>query len=99
MSFPETTAYPEPSQATTALVLGILGIVCCAPLAVVVWIMANNEIEGIRAGRRNPANEGTANASRILGIVGTVLLGIGLIVLVLAIAGALVLPFTSEFNL
>jgi hypothetical protein len=98
MSFPDTPAYPESSQATTALVLGILGIICCAPLGVVAWIMANNELEGIRGGRRNPANEGTANASRILGIVGTVLLGLGLIALVLLIAGLFAIPFTTEFG-
>lgn len=99
MSFPETSSYPEPSQATTALVLGILGIVCCAPLAIVAWIMANNELEGIRAGLRNPENEGTANASRILGIVGTALLGIGLIVLILGFIGLFALPFISEVGL
>ena len=60
--------------------------------------MANNELEGIRGGRRNPANEGTANASRILGIVGTVLLGLGLIALVLLIAGLFAIPFTTEFG-
>ncbi|MGH8915710.1 MAG: DUF4190 domain-containing protein [Acidimicrobiia bacterium] len=96
MSFPETPAYPEASQATTALVLGILGIVCCGILAIPAWIMANNELEGIKAGRRNPSNEGVANASRILGIVGTVLLGIGIVIGILAIAGALVVPFTEE---
>ncbi|HEY4607408.1 MAG TPA: DUF4190 domain-containing protein [Acidimicrobiia bacterium] len=95
MSFPDSPTYPEPSQATTALVLGILGIVCCAPLAIVAWIMANNELEGIRAGRRNPANEGTANASRILGIVGTVLIAIGVVFGILFLAGALVFPFTD----
>jgi uncharacterized membrane protein (DUF485 family) len=96
MTFPETPAYPEQSQATTALVLGILGIVCCQVLSIVAWIMGNNELEGIRAGRRNPTNEGTANAARILGIVGTVLLGIGIIFGILALAGAFVLPFTDD---
>jgi len=92
MSFPETPAYPEASQATTALVLGILGIICCPILGIVAWIMANNELEGIKSGRRNPTNEGTANASRILGIVGTVLIGISIIALILLAAGALVFP-------
>jgi len=97
MSFPETPAYPEASQATTALVLGILGIICCAPLAIVAWVMGNNELEGIRAGRRNPANEATANASRILGIIGTVLLGIGIVVGILLLAGLMALPFSNDF--
>lgn len=99
MSFPETPAYPEASQATTALVLGILGIICCPILGIVAWIMANNELEGIKSGRRNPTNEGTANASRILGIVGTVLIGVSIIAIILAIAGALVIPFDDITDL
>jgi hypothetical protein len=98
MSFPtESTPYPEASQASTALVLSIIGLVCCQVLGVVAWVMANNELEGIKAGRRNPANEGTANAARIIGIVGTVLLGIGILFAILAFAGLMVLPFTGDF--
>lgn len=87
MTFPEAAAYPETSQASTALVLGIVGIVCCLPLAIVAWIMANKELEGITSGRRNPQNEGTAKAARIVGIIGTVLFGIGLILLFTSLVG------------
>jgi hypothetical protein len=93
MSFPEQAAYPDASQATTSLVLGILGIVCCGPLGIVAWVIGNNEMKGIEEGRRNPANLGTAKAGRILGIVGTALLAIGIIWVILAFTGALVLPF------
>jgi hypothetical protein len=75
--------YPEQSQATTALVLGILGIVICQILAPFAWSMGNKEMQAIDAGRRPPENRGTANAARILGIVGTVLLGIGIIGVIL----------------
>lgn len=95
MTFPAAQAYPENSQATTALVLGIFGIICCAPLAIVAWIMANNELQGIQAGRRNPANQGTANAAKILGIIGTVLLAIGLIFGAMVLTGGMVLPFVD----
>ena len=91
MTFPEAIAYPEKSQASTALVLGILGIVCCGPLAVVAWIMANKELEGMASGSRNPQNEGTAKAAKVVGIVGTVLLGIGIIALLTV--GLSVIPF------
>jgi hypothetical protein len=98
MSFPtESTPYPEASQASTALVLSIIGLICCQVLGIVAWVMANNELEGIKAGRRNPANEGTASAARIIGIVCTVLLGIGILVAILAFAGLMVLPFTGDF--
>lgn len=72
--------YPEASQATTVLVLGILGIVICGILAPFAWVMGNNELAAIDAGRRPPEQRSTANAGRILGIIGTVLLVIGLLV-------------------
>ncbi len=67
-------------QGTTILVLGILGIVICGILAPIAWVMGNNAIKEID---RNPSaysNRGTVNAGRILGIIGTVLWAIGIIV-------------------
>lgn len=88
MTFPQSAAYPEQSQATTILVLGILGIICCGPLGIVAWVMGNNELAAIEAGRRTPENRSTANAGRIMGIVGTVLLALGIFLFVgLLVAG------------
>lgn len=84
----ESGAYPEASQATTILVLGIIGIVLCQLLGPVAWIMGNNELQAIDAGRRAPENRGTANAGRILGIISTVLLALGLLFLVFVLVGA-----------
>lgn len=81
-------AYPEASQATTVLVLGILGIVICGILAPFAWSMGNKELAAIDAGRRPPDQRSTANAGRILGIIGTVLLGIGIVVFLLIIVGS-----------
>lgn len=75
--------YPEASQATTILVLGILGVIVCGVLAPIAWVMGNTELEAIDSGRRPPENRGTANAGRILGIIGTVLLVVGIIVLII----------------
>ena len=81
--FPQDpNVFPEASQATTILVLGILGIVVCGPLAIFAWVMGNNELAAIDAGRRPPENRGTANAGRILGIIGTVLLALGILFLI-----------------
>ena len=68
--------YPEASQATTALVLGILGLVLCQVLGPFAWSMGSKELQAIDAGRRPPENRGTANAAKILGIVSTALLGL-----------------------
>lgn len=85
----QSGSYPEASQATTVLVLGILGLVICQVLGPFAWVMGNRELEAIDAGRRAPENRGTANAGRILGIISTVLLGIGLIIGILVLVGAI----------
>lgn len=72
-------AYSEASQATTALILSILGLACCAIAAPVAWYMGNAEVVAIDAGRRDPSNRGTAKAAKIIGIVGTVLAVVGII--------------------
>ena len=90
MTFPQSSAYPEQSQATTILVLGILGIICCGPLGIAAWIMGNNELAAIDAGRRNPEGRSTANAGRIMGIVAAVLMILG----VLFFIGALIFGFS-----
>ncbi len=74
--------YPEPSQATTALVLGIVGVILCGLLSPFAWWMGRKEVRAIDAGQRPPENRGNARIGQILGIIGT---GI----LVLAIASAI----------
>lgn len=77
---PVVRIYPEGSQATTALILSILGYVaCCLITCPIGWYIANEEARAIRAGRRDPSNMGVANAARILGIVGTIIIGIGIV--------------------
>lgn len=73
--------YQEDSQATTVLVLGILALVLCQVLGPIAWVMGNKELAGIDAGLRPPQNRGTAQAGRILGIISTVFLIIGIAVL------------------
>ncbi len=69
--------YQEDSQATTVLVLGILSLVLCQVLGPFAWVMGNKELAAIDAGKRPPQNRGTAQAGKVLGIIGTVLLGVG----------------------
>jgi hypothetical protein len=67
------------SRATLILVLGIVSIVCCQLLAPVAWYLGNQELKDIRAGYVSMENEGIAKAGMILGIIGTILLGLGLL--------------------
>jgi uncharacterized membrane protein YjgN (DUF898 family) len=64
------------------LVLGILGITICGICAPIAWIMSNNAIKEIDAGRGDPAQRGSANIGRIIGIIGTVLVVLGLLFVV-----------------
>ena len=95
MTVPVSSPYPEQSQATTILVLGILSIVCCGLLGIAAWVMGNNELKAIDEGRRPPDNRGTANAGRICGIVGVVLSALGL---ALAFSGILAIPFFESIR-
>jgi hypothetical protein len=76
-----TPRYEEASNATAVMVLGIVGIFfnIVAPVA---WVLGNQELEAIRAGRRPPEGESNAKVGRILGIVGTALLAVGVAVLI-----------------
>ena len=71
--------YPQDSQATTILVLGILSLILCQFLGPFAWVMGNKEIAAIDAGERPPENRSTAQTGRILGIISTVLLIIGVV--------------------
>lgn len=72
------------TQAIIALVLGILGVLCCAPVAPVAWYIGSNEE---RAGREERAaaagpgrplgpiiGGGVPMLGKALGIIGTVML-------------------------
>jgi len=98
MSFPQARAYPEESQATTILVLGILSFVCsCFPLGIAAWVLGNRELQAIDAGMRNPANRGTANAGRIIGIVATFLGLIGFVIVIFVLFFGLSLGVIDGF--
>lgn len=75
MSEPISGSGPATSnRPTIALILGILGIICCGLLAPVAWYIGSQELKSIAAGTAPAAGEGLAKAGMILGIIGTVLL-------------------------
>jgi hypothetical protein len=66
-------------QGTTILVLGILGLVTCGLLGVVAWVMGNGALRDIDAAPGYYANRTNVVTGRILGIVSTCLLAVGLV--------------------
>lgn len=67
------------SQATTALVVGILSLLCCNLAGPVAWWLGQKELDLIRAGSSPAAGEGLAMAGKILGIIATVLFGFAIL--------------------
>jgi len=67
------------SNATTALILGIVSVVCCQILGPVAWYLGNKELQAIRAGAAPVTGEGSAKAGMILGIIGTILFALSIV--------------------
>lgn len=76
-----------PHRGGLILALGIIGLVAgCIILSPIAWVMGNQDLTEIRAGRMDPEGEGLTQAGRILGIIGTVIMifYVGLLCLVAA---------------
>lgn len=65
-----------PHRATLVLVLGILSLVVCAPIGIAAWIMGKKDLAAMRAGYMDPTGESTTQVGYILGIIGSVLFGL-----------------------
>jgi hypothetical protein len=71
---PLPDAHLKPHRATMVLMFGVIGLVVCQPFGIAAWLMGNNDLREMRAGRMDPDGKDQTNAGRILGIVATVLL-------------------------
>jgi hypothetical protein len=83
-----TPPRPDHPQSTLALILGIIGLVfgfmcgvgfLASPFA---WALGRNAVKEIQASRGRMGGEGTARAGMITGIIGTILLGLGVLLLI-----------------
>ena len=68
-------------QATTVFVLGLLGLLMCQVLSPVAMFMGNKYVAECRAFDIEP--DGLGVAGRILGIVGTILFALSMVVVVI----------------
>lgn len=97
---PPPYGYPRPPakhpQATTVLVLGILGLVACQLLAPFAWYQGNRVLEEIRTSRSPLSGESEANIGKILGLVGSILLIITLaLVAVMFLVPVILIPIIA----
>ena len=70
--------FVQPHRATTVLVLGILGLVCCGILGVIAWIFGNEDIRKMNSGQMDMSGYDTTKIGRLLGIISTVLWIVGI---------------------
>jgi hypothetical protein len=88
---------PDHPQATTALVLGILGIVLCQVIAPFAWSTGKKAVDQIDASGGRLGGRGMAQAGYVMGVIGTVLLGLYLLFLVAVVGfGAMGAVFSSS---
>ena len=66
-------------RATTALVLGIVGLVLCGIAAPFAWRIGKGAMDDIDRSQGTLGGRGQAQAGYVLGIIGTVLLVLGLL--------------------
>ena len=87
---------PDHPRATTALILGILGLVLCGIAAPFAWRIGKGALDDIDRSQGRVGGRGQAQAGYILGIIGTILLAISVLafflIVVLAIGGLATSP-------
>jgi uncharacterized membrane protein YjgN (DUF898 family) len=74
---------PDHPQAAMSMILGILGIVACGVIAPFAWSMGKKTVAEIDASGGQLGGRSQAQAGYVCGIVGTVILAVGLILIVL----------------
>ena len=67
------------NRATTSLVLGIIGLVCCPFAGPIAFYIGYQEIGAIKSGTGQESDRGMATAGMVLGILGTIYLIIVLV--------------------
>jgi len=82
---PVAPAAGSDSQAIVAFVLGIFSVVMLPVLGPVAIVVANRTLRKVETGEIPPESRGLATAGRVLGIIGTVLLGLAVLAVVAGI--------------
>jgi len=81
----------RPHRGGTVLVLGILGLVVCFICGIIAWVMGNEDLRQMKAGRMDPSGRSNTQAGRICGMISTILAIAALVfyLVIFALAAAL----------
>ena len=84
----EVPSQLAPHRGVVILVLGIIGIVCCFICGIIAWVMGNNDLREMAAGRMDPSGEGLTKAGKICGMISVIIQIIGFVIwLLMLLAG------------
>ena len=79
----------KPHRGSVVLTLGILGLLICVICGIIAWVMGNNDLREMAAGRMDRSGEGMTKAGKILGMIATILCLVVLGIYLIVIVGAL----------
>lgn len=74
-----------PHRGGLILALGILGLVCCFICGIIAWVMGNNDLREMAAGRMDRSGQGMTQAGKICGMISVILWIIVMVVQILLI--------------
>lgn len=79
---PGVGGFVKPHRGVTILVMALCSFICnpCLALSIGAWVMANNDLKEIRAGRMDQSGHGLTVAGMVIAIISTIL---GVIVVLL----------------
>jgi len=75
-------------NAVLSLVLGIVGIILCSIVGPIAWVLGKRAEEAIAANPDRYSGKDMATAGKILGIIGTVLLAVGILAVIVIVIAA-----------
>jgi hypothetical protein len=71
--------YPDNVNGTNILIMGLVGLFCCAIVSIVALVQGFNGLSSINTGRADPAQKGLVVAGLVCGGLGVIFWIIGLI--------------------
>ena len=86
----------RPHRGGIILALGILGLVCCFICGIIAWVMGNNDLKEMAAGRMDPSGQGMTQAGKICGMISVILQIVGFVLWFLLMGLGIVSGFAQR---